>query len=198
MAAGGNFVAPLFRQGIAGQQDGGPVDELPTYHPPQELGADARYPLALVSPKAHAFLNSQYGNMDKQLQQQGPQRCLLHPTDAAARSIRDGDPVRVFNDRASIAAVARVTDQVGAGVVAVPMGHWPVQLRRRPGSERPQLDPLRRHRPGTDLLRHRRPGPEGHRPDDDLTGLTLLAPAEGTEAPEDQPRPVGSAALAGS
>jgi anaerobic selenocysteine-containing dehydrogenase len=124
MAAGGNFVAPLFRQGIAGQQDGGPLDELPTYHPPQELGADPRYPLALVSPKAHAFLNSQYGNMDKQLQQQGPQRCLLHPTDAAARSIRDGDPVRVFNDRASIAAVARVTDQVGAGVVAVPMGHW--------------------------------------------------------------------------
>jgi anaerobic selenocysteine-containing dehydrogenase len=125
MAEGGNFVAPLFRQGITGQQDGGHVDALPTYHPPRELGADARYPLALVSPKAHAFLNSQYGNMDKQLQQQGPQRCLLHPSDAAARSIGDGDEVRVFNDRASITAVARVTEQVGAGVVAVPMGHWP-------------------------------------------------------------------------
>ena len=125
MAAGGNFVAPLFRQGIPGNQDGGHVDALPTYHPPVEIGADERYPLAMVSPKAHAFLNSQYANMDKQLTQQGPQSCRLNAEDAAARGITDRSMVRVFNDRASISAVARVGTDVSPGVVLMPMGHWP-------------------------------------------------------------------------
>ncbi len=124
MAAGGNFVAPLFRQGIPGNQDGSPVDALPTWRPPVEVGADARFPLALISPKSHAFLNSQYGNMDRQLDQQGPPRLALHPDDAASRGIAHGDRVRVFNDRGAVLAVARVTDQVAAGVAAMPMGHW--------------------------------------------------------------------------
>jgi anaerobic selenocysteine-containing dehydrogenase len=124
MAAGGNFVVPLFRQGLAGSQDGGTVDALPRYRPPQEIGADARHPLALLCPKAHAFLNSQYGNMDKQLGQQGPPRCSIHPDDAQARGIRSGRRVRVFNDRASIPAEARVTTDVPRGVVVMPMGHW--------------------------------------------------------------------------
>ena len=125
MAAGGNFVAPLFRQGIPGNQDGSPVDALPTYHPPVELGADERYPLAMISPKSHAFLNSQYANMDKQLAQQGPQTCRLNPADAEARSIEDRSPVRVFNGRASVTAIARVGTDVAPGVVLMPMGHWP-------------------------------------------------------------------------
>ena len=124
MAAGGNFVAPLFRQGIPGNQDGSPVDALPTWRPPVEVGADARFPLALISPKSHAFLNSQYGNMDRQLDQQGPPRVALHPDDATARGIGHGDRVRVFNDRGAVLALARVTDQVAPGVASMPMGHW--------------------------------------------------------------------------
>jgi anaerobic selenocysteine-containing dehydrogenase len=124
MAAGGNFVVPLFRQGVMGSQDGSPLDSLPRYRAPEELGADDRYPLALVCPKAHSFLNSQYGNMDKQLGQQGPQRCSLHPADAESRGIRNGQRVRVFNGRGEIHAEARVTDDVAPGVVVIPMGHW--------------------------------------------------------------------------
>jgi anaerobic selenocysteine-containing dehydrogenase len=124
MAAGGNFVAPFFRQGILGQQDGSPVDPLPTYHPPEELGADPGYPLALLSPKAHAFLNSQYGNMDRQLAQQGTQACVLHPADAAARGIETGSVVRVFNGRGEVRAVAKVSEDVSPGVVLMPVGHW--------------------------------------------------------------------------
>jgi anaerobic selenocysteine-containing dehydrogenase len=125
MAAGGNFVAPLFRQGIAVNQDGSHVDALPTYHPPVEVGADERHPLALVSPKAHAFMNSQYANMDKQLAQQGPQTCRLNAADAEARGITDRSMVRVFNDRASISAIARIGTDITSGVVVMPMGHWP-------------------------------------------------------------------------
>jgi len=125
MTAGGNFVAPLFRQGIVSNQDGSPLDLLPTYYPPQELGADERYPLALISPKTHAFLNSQYANMDKQRKLQGSQRCHIHPDDAASRGITDGVSIRVFNDRASVLAAAKITDEATVGVVVVPVGHWP-------------------------------------------------------------------------
>ena len=126
MAAGGNFVAPLFRQGIPGNQDGGEVAALPTYQPPTETGAGdgGTFPLSLISPKAHAFMNSQYGNMDKQLGQQGPQACRIHPVDAEARGITDRSLVRVFNDRSELQAMARVTDSVMPGVVSMPMGHW--------------------------------------------------------------------------
>ena len=125
MAAGGNFVAPLFRQGTMAAQDGSPVAALPTYTAPGEIGADPRYPLALLSPKAHAFMNSQYGNMHKQLGQQGGQSVTLHPDDAAARQITEGDIVRVFNQRAELAAEAKISDEVAPGVVLMPMGHWP-------------------------------------------------------------------------
>lgn len=125
MAAGGNFVAPLFRQGTMADQDGSPVEALPTYTPPGEVQAGGRFPLALVSPKAHAFLNSQYSNMTKQLDLQGQQAVTLHSTDAAARGVKAGDRVRVFNERASITAVVKVNDDVAPGVALMPMGHWP-------------------------------------------------------------------------
>ncbi len=125
MAAGGNFVAPLFRQGTMAAQDGSPVEALPTYTAPGEIGADPRYPLALLSPKAHAFMNSQYSNMDKQLGQQGRQSVTLHPDDAAARQITEGAIVRVFNQRAELTAEAKISDEVAPGVVLMPMGHWP-------------------------------------------------------------------------
>lgn len=125
MAAGGNFVAPLFRQGVPGNQDAGPIDALPTYHRPREVGADERFPLALLSPKSHAFMNSQYANMGKQVGLQGPQAVRMNQADAAARGLDDGQDVRVFNDRASIRAVVRITEETSPGVVLVPMGHWP-------------------------------------------------------------------------
>jgi len=48
----------------------------------------------------------------------------IHPADAAARSIRDGDPVRIFNDRGSLAARARVSDRARKGVVVALSVWW--------------------------------------------------------------------------
>ncbi len=128
MAAGGNFVAPLFRQGVVAGQDGSPVEPLPTYIPPQELGSDDRYPLALVTPKAHAFLNSQYGNMTHQRRIQRGPTCAMNPLDAEPRGIADGAAVQVTNGRARIRATASVTEDVRPGVVLLPMGHWPEKV----------------------------------------------------------------------
>ena len=119
MAAGGNFVAPAVPPGRAGQPGRRTRRRAADVPAAPELGADPRYPLALVCPKPHAFMNSQYGNMAKQLHQQGEQWCSIHRVDAAGPRHRDGDAVRVFNDRGEIRAAARVTDDVAAGVVAV-------------------------------------------------------------------------------
>lgn len=129
MAAGGNFVLPVFRQGYNGLQDGGPVDALPTFKARHESAATdpalaGRFPLSMMSPKSHAFLNSNYGNMRRQLAHQGEQYVLIHPADAAARGIQQDAVVTVQNGRGAFKALARVTDEAMAGVVVTPMGFW--------------------------------------------------------------------------
>ena len=54
----------------------------------------------------------------------GRKRILIHPDDAAARGIGDGDLVRVFNARGACRARARVSDSIRPGVVALPTGAW--------------------------------------------------------------------------
>ena len=44
--------------------------------------------------------------------------------DAAAREIRDGDVVRVFNDRGAILAGAVLTDDIRPGVIQISTGAW--------------------------------------------------------------------------
>ena len=129
MAAGGNFVLPVFRQGYNGFQDGGPVEALPTFTVRNESAAKdpdlaRRFPLSMMSPKSHAFINSNYGNMRRQLAHQGEQYVLIHPADASARGIAPDAVVKVHNGRGEFTALARVTEDAMPGVVITPMGYW--------------------------------------------------------------------------
>jgi len=129
MAEVGNMVLPLFRQGYAAMQSGEALDPLPNYIPRNESpdtnpALAARYPLSMVSPKSHAFLNSSFGNLRTQMRHSGEQMVMIHPADAGQRGIADGGEVRVFNDRGDFHAVARVTDDARQGVVVAPMGYW--------------------------------------------------------------------------
>jgi len=83
----------------------------------------ARYPLAMISPPARHFLNSSFVNVESLQVTEREQRCELHPDDAAARGIADGDQVRVFNDRGSFVARARVSDRTRRDLV-VAWGLW--------------------------------------------------------------------------
>ena len=128
-AAGGNFVVPLFRQGSNDHQPGQPVDPLPHYIPPRESartdpGLAARFPLNLLTPKSHAYLNSTFANLPHQRRVQGEAALVMHPEDASARGIADGDVVRVRNDRGAFTLVARVDDAVLPGVVVSSLGGW--------------------------------------------------------------------------
>ncbi|MGJ5181182.1 molybdopterin-containing oxidoreductase family protein [Bradyrhizobium oligotrophicum] len=130
MAEAGNFVVPLFRQGYGADQAGEPVDPLPHYIAPNESGRTARakaaqFPLSLISPKSHAFLNSNYGNLPAQQALAGEQQMvILHPGDAASRGIEAGSPIRVFNERGAFEAFATLSADVMPGVVVAPAGYW--------------------------------------------------------------------------
>jgi anaerobic selenocysteine-containing dehydrogenase len=108
------------------------LDPVPDYVPPHE-GAEsplaARYPLAIVSPPARNFLNSTFVNVASLRDAEGEPTLQIHPHDAAARAIRDGDRVRVFNDRGEFELAARVTDRARPGVV-VALSIWWKKLAR--------------------------------------------------------------------
>jgi anaerobic selenocysteine-containing dehydrogenase len=133
-----NFVAGPFRAMYDGEQSGEPVDPLPGYVPPRETPETAPerarlYSLNIITPKSHGFLNSCYANEPHKIKGQGEQFVLISPADADTRQIRHGDPVRVFNDRGDFEGVARVTDDVPAGVVVSTLGYWR-SLNRSDGS----------------------------------------------------------------
>ncbi|HEV2778667.1 MAG TPA: molybdopterin-dependent oxidoreductase [Actinophytocola sp.] len=102
-------------------------DPLAGYTPPAEISDDAlaaRYPLALISVAAHNFLNTIFANNPELRRRTGTPRLALHPTDAAARSLTPGTPVRVFNARGSFTAELEIADWVRPGVAATTKGHW--------------------------------------------------------------------------
>jgi anaerobic selenocysteine-containing dehydrogenase len=102
------------------------LDPLPGYVPPHEgadSGSAARYPLAIISPPARNFLNSTFVNVRSLRDTEGEPTLQIHPQDAAARGIVDGERVRVFNDRGDLELAARITDRARPGVV-VALSIW--------------------------------------------------------------------------
>ncbi len=94
-------------------QDGLP-NHLPNYEVP---GSSADYPLAMISPPARNFLNSTFVNVSSLQKLEVRPLLEMHPHDAAARGIRDGDVVRVFNQRGSYRCHASLNNRARAGVV---------------------------------------------------------------------------------
>ncbi|PYN44762.1 MAG: molybdopterin oxidoreductase [Candidatus Rokuibacteriota bacterium] len=101
----------------------------PTWLEPAEwLGAPLarRYPLHLVANNPTARLHSQLdvGAFSQSTKVRGREPIRIHPADAAARGIRSGDVVRVFNHRGSCLAGAVLTDTVRPRVVQLSTGAW--------------------------------------------------------------------------
>jgi len=124
-----NFVAGPFRQMYDGFQPGEPLDSLPDYVPSRETHESnpalaEKYPLNIISPKSHGFLNSCYANMENKIKGQGEQFVMISPVDADMRNIQSGDVVSVFNDRGKFEALAQITDDVSPGIVVATLGYW--------------------------------------------------------------------------
>jgi anaerobic selenocysteine-containing dehydrogenase len=105
------------------------LDPLPGYTPPRENVHSApelaqRYPLAFISPPCRNFLNSSFANLPFALASEKEPRLDIHPDDARARGIANGERVRVFNDRGSYTLKAAVSDRARPGVVVAPSVWW--------------------------------------------------------------------------
>jgi anaerobic selenocysteine-containing dehydrogenase len=105
-------------------------DPVAGYVPPHEGPTSApelakRYPLAFISPPAHHFLNSTFSAQPVFVRREGEASVTIHPGDAAPRAIAEGAMVRVFNDRGSFLARARVSDAARRGVVVGLSIWWP-------------------------------------------------------------------------
>jgi anaerobic selenocysteine-containing dehydrogenase len=112
-----------------GFQPGEDLDPLPGYVASRESPASnpvlaARYPLNIISPKSHGFLNSCYANVTEKIKGQGEQFVLINQVDADIRGIAEGATVRVFNDRGSFEGEAKISRDVNPGIVVATLGYW--------------------------------------------------------------------------
>jgi anaerobic selenocysteine-containing dehydrogenase len=126
--ADGNFPTPSGKCELysARMADAG-LDPVPAYTPPAESPQSApdlaaKYPLALLTPPAHHFLNSTFVNVLKRYEH-GP-ALEINPIDATHRGIGNGDLVRVWNDRGEFRVPATITDRVKPGLVVAPSIWW--------------------------------------------------------------------------
>ena len=85
-----------------------------------------RFPLHMLSDQPADKLHSQLDHSPhaKATKVKGRQPVTLHPEDAAARGIAEGDLLRVFNDRGACLASARLSDRIRRGVVRLSTGAW--------------------------------------------------------------------------
>ena len=77
---------------------------VPDFIPPRESPQSApelaaRFPLQLITPAAHAFLNTTFANEAKHLRRERAPFVEINPADAESRGIVTGDQVHLRNDR---------------------------------------------------------------------------------------------------
>jgi anaerobic selenocysteine-containing dehydrogenase len=85
----------------------------------QDDPATDRTPLALISPATNRTISSTLGQLRK-----GPVPLEMHPDDAAARGLAEGQRVRVANALGEVLCRLRISNDQRPGVVELPKGLW--------------------------------------------------------------------------
>ena len=117
--ATGAFPSPsgkceFYSQRLADMGQDGLPDYIANYEVPQ---ANSEFPLAMISPPARNFLNSSFVNLQSLRDIEAEPVLEMHPVDAQARGIQDGDGIRVFNQRGTYHCKARLNNRARPGVV---------------------------------------------------------------------------------
>jgi anaerobic selenocysteine-containing dehydrogenase len=81
--------------------------------------ATPAYPLTLISPSSDKTITSTLGELSTSLA-----RLLMHPADARARGLEEGDTVRLFNELGEIQTLLTIGATVRPGTVVLPKGLW--------------------------------------------------------------------------
>jgi len=81
------------------------------------------YPLQLTTPHSRFRIHSQLYNVP-QLRKLCETEVWINPADAHVRHVKNGDLVKIFNDRGAVVAHANVTAEIMQGVVRCYEGAW--------------------------------------------------------------------------
>ncbi len=103
----------------------GPVDAMPALpdHWTVIEEADDVHPFRLATSPARGFLNSTFTETPTSRGREGRPEVMIHPADAAALGIGDGDEVLLGNRRGEVRLNARLFDGVRRGVLIVESVH---------------------------------------------------------------------------
>jgi anaerobic selenocysteine-containing dehydrogenase len=83
------------------------------------------FPLRLMTPPAHHFLNSTYGELEVLNEHEGGQpHAMIHPSDASKYGIQDGAMMRLSSQTGTLTHRASVTEASSPGVVVVEGTWW--------------------------------------------------------------------------
>ncbi len=97
------------------------LSPVPDWQPdPIEVEDAKKWPLRLLTAPGYFQAHTAFSGVGFLRKREGMPFCILHPEDAAKRGLKDGDQVRVFNDRGEIGLVLKVADEVQPGVLLVP------------------------------------------------------------------------------
>ncbi|GAG21632.1 unnamed protein product, partial [marine sediment metagenome] len=99
---------------------------IPKYIEPWESPSDPlaeRYPLQLITTHTGRRAHTQFDNVPW-LRELDPHAIRINRIDAEARGIKDGDAVKVFNDRGTMIIPAKIVETIMPGVVDLPQGAW--------------------------------------------------------------------------
>jgi anaerobic selenocysteine-containing dehydrogenase len=104
----------------------GPVDAMPPLpdHWASIEQADEEHPFRLATSPARGFLNSTFNETPTSLTQEQRPTVMIHPDDAAANGVANGDYVVLGNTRGEVRLHAKVYDGVRRGVL-IAESIWP-------------------------------------------------------------------------
>lgn len=119
----GVFPTPSGRIEIAStraRDNGLPYTPLPDADPSPHGGT-----FRLISPADKHLMNSSYGNDERVRTMMGPVHVTIHPDDAEAHGITEGDDVVLSNSAGELAMAAHVSDKTPRGALFTHKSRWP-------------------------------------------------------------------------
>jgi len=107
------YSSQLEAQGLPPMPDWSPDSDMP-------VSGARRWPLQLLTAPGYFQSHTAFSGNRTLRKRAGAPVCVLHPDDANARGLREGDAVDLVNDRGSITFALKVSDETLPGTVFVP------------------------------------------------------------------------------
>ena len=88
-------------------------------------GNSSEYPFLLITPPAHHFLNSTYGNLERINNSEGSEpRVQIHPDDARTLNLNEGDYAKLESEQGFVVRRVKLLSEMARGNVIVEGTWW--------------------------------------------------------------------------